>query len=110
MRRLFESVFALLTVLVTQAIAAAVVAGVLAGISAGDWRWFHWLVAAPFIYMAWLLTFLGLSAWVCGSVARKYPKPRYVCYVPGQKLDKERLGLLTALICYRRRVLVKSLP
>lgn len=110
MKRVVESTIALLSVVFTQTVAAVLLAGVLALCSASTWRWFHWLVAAPFLYLAWLFAVLAISAWLCASLGRRHPKPRYVRYKPGAKLDKKNLGLVTALVCYRRRVLVKSLP
>jgi FkbH-like protein len=93
-------------------VSAAAVAGVLAltGV-ASRLTWPFWIALAPILYLGWLIGYLLLSALVCRQMGRRFPKPRYASFtaIPtrGPKPD---VGLLTALICYRRAAIIHTLP
>src|SRR3954447_20048348 len=93
-------------------LAAAAVAG-LAGLVAlaGDWGWYVWVILAPLLYLSWLGVFLLITAFVCGQVGKRNPKPAYAVVHPGlERNSKELLGMLTAAMCYRRLGILQSLP
>ncbi len=95
-------------------VAAAITAGLVA--LAGRvmaWSWYLALVLSPVIYVVWLWVFLVLSGLIVGAIGRRHPKPRFRA-IPGQThvraVLKDDLGVITAIVCYRRLALVQGLP
>ena len=95
-------------------VAAAITAGLVA--LAGRvmaWSGYLALVLSPVIYVVWLWVFLVLSGLIVGAIGRRHPKPRFRA-IPGQThvraVLKDDLGVITAIVCYRRLALVQGLP
>lgn len=100
--------------LLPMMLAAAGVAGLvaLAGLAV-PLRWYVALIAAPALYVVWLFLYLLLSAATIASVGRRFPKPRFRAVPPGVRVRdavREDLGVVTAVICYRRLAIVHGLP
>lgn len=95
-------------------LAAAGVAGLVAlARLAVPLRWYVALIAAPALYVVWLFLYLLLSAATISSVGRRFPKPRFRAVPPGVRVRdavREDLGVVTAVICYRRLAIVHGLP
>ncbi len=93
-------------------VAAAFVAALAALVSAGRWPWYVWLALSPAVYFCWLVVFLFVSAAICGWMGKRFPKPRYAARQASwlQRPSKDQMGLVTALVCYRRLAIVQALP
>ena len=97
--------------LLPMVISAGGVAGICYLCGAGGWRWFHWLILSPVVYLAWLLVYLGLTAAVVGHWGHNHPKPRYVEFGAGANASKEDYSkLTTVLMCYHLAAIFESLP
>ncbi|MDE3075642.1 MAG: hypothetical protein KGJ86_09440, partial [Chloroflexota bacterium] len=94
-------------------LSAAVVAAVAALAQAGRWQWYHWLIAAPLLYVLWLLVLLGLMGISTRVVGDYYPKPRHLAIPPYGKRSKdepELLAIWAISLYYRRAAIVEMLP
>src|SRR5256885_1429853 len=73
-------------------LAAAGVAALLFLLGAGpQWPWFAWIVAAPVVYLGWVIIYLGLCASSTRQMGRRYPKPRHFVRRPGHGRSPESL-------------------
>jgi acetyltransferase-like isoleucine patch superfamily enzyme len=92
-------------------LAAAGVAALLLIVGAGpQWPWFVWVVAAPVIYLFWVIFYLAISASSTRRMGRRYPKPRRFAMRPGHGPSPESLGFRTAVMCHLRWAIVERLP
>jgi acetyltransferase-like isoleucine patch superfamily enzyme len=73
-------------------------------ITGGHWPWFVWLLAAPLLYVIWLLTFLFFSGRMMYRLGQRHPKPRRAVF------PSEDRGLRTVSVCSLRLHLIRSFP
>src|SRR5436190_10747396 len=110
--RLLHDLIADVLIFGPMLVSAAVVA-TLAGIVslAGSWPWYFWVIVSPLFYVGWLVVFLSINAWVSWQIGSRNPKPRHAVVHPDVKLgSKEILGMATAAMCYRRFVMLQTIP
>jgi FkbH-like protein len=110
MAELIADFVTLSLVIVPMIVASAMIAALAFLAGAKFWHWYHWLILAPVLYVCWLLIVLLLWAWSCRQLGRRHPKPRHVVFRAGQRGSLADRGLITALVCYRRFAILKSLP
>jgi len=92
-------------------LAAAGVAALLVIVGAGpQWPWFVWVIAAPVIYLFWVILYLAICASSTRRMGQRYPKPRRFAVRPGHGLSPESLGFRTAVMCHLRWAVVERLP
>jgi len=109
-RQVVVDLITLTALLAPMVLSAGVVAAVIYVTGVAErWRWPHWLTLSPLLYTCWLLAFLSFSALICRQMGKKFPKPRYAV-ARSQQGTKPDLGLVTALVCYRRLAIVQTLP
>jgi FkbH-like protein len=99
-------------VIAPLALSAAVIGGFILLV---DWvvnvPWFVWLVASPFLYVAWFLLVLTISGALCRRTGRKNPKPRYaVIHTDQRGRSHADPGLKTVSLCYTQAAIITSLP
>ena len=87
-------------------LAAALLGSVLQAAGATDWPILVWLVLAPALYLAWLLSYLSLSALAFQLLGRLHPKPRRMV-ARGGRLTTQGAVLLMS---YQQADLLRALP
>src|SRR5579863_5076557 len=112
LRDLIFDLISLVFTLLPMVLSGALIAGLLSiGGWATRWRWFHWILASPVLYMLWLIVLLAIWAVSMGRAGRKHPKPRYVVF---RSPEDGRIGgdpdVIVAGIGYRRLGIIASLP
>ncbi|MCU1263175.1 MAG: hypothetical protein JWO80_6060, partial [Bryobacterales bacterium] len=111
MRKTFRDFIGLFAAILPMILSAAIVALCLSLAGARAWPWHVWLLLSPGLYLLWLTGYLLICGWICGRLGKKYPKPRYQAMNPENPLaSKEDLGIVTAVACYRRAMILTRLP
>jgi hypothetical protein len=65
-----------------------------------------WVVAAPLLYFAWVISYLALSALQIQQVFFRYSKPRHMIFNSELQIRK----ILPLLLCYLRFYTIRNLP
>jgi FkbH-like protein len=112
LRDLTFDLISLLLTFIPMALSGALLAGLLSiGGWAGRWQWFQWILAAPLLYMIWLIILLAIWAITMSRLGRKRPKPRYVVF---RATGGGRLGrtpeMTIAGVAYRRLAIIGNMP
>ncbi len=95
----------------TMVLSTAPVAGVLFWLlRAGAWPAYAWLLTAPLVYLAWLITFLSVSAALCSGLGARHPKPRYAVFDADKGIRGVDPGLVTVMVCYRIFAVLQTAP